>query len=202
MFVSVDWNNIKTIKTHQSSAVRSNTYADHIIRMMARISRNKIMFRNEYLDKSEQIAVRLVGLQGLQSTMKAILARTGYGRIIGTEWEVKQWQVEIHPRIDGYYCHIYAMTAPFLTGFVCFSCKCELSKRQGYFAQCERCEKEKEKRQNEQDRRTKIRQRILRDEREAKELRSLTRELERCIREKSKRDSAVFDQHNGPHFKG
>ena len=50
--------------------------------------------------------------------------------------------------------------------------------------------------QKEIDRKANTLGRINRDSREAKEIRSLTRKLERCLREKSKRTPPVPDQHD------
>lgn len=184
MYFKSDWNGIKAIKTHQSSRIVSGSYAEHIKRIAARIARDKFMYRDEYLTLCERIAGRLVSWQGLPSTMRSIKADTGYGRIIGGNWEVSQWEVsELHE--GAYYCNVEALTAPWLDGYVCFRCKCALSKKHyGIIIYCDACRVDEEMR-------FKTLSRIYRDESEAKELRSLTRKLERCIREKVKTTAPV-----------
>lgn len=189
MYMRVDWNNIKTIKTHQSSAIQSGSYADHIIRIMARIARNRIMYRDEYLAKCEQITRLVVCRNGWPSTMRSISSGVGYGRIIGGSWEIKPWEVERIPSGEGSFCHIDAMTAPYLYGNCCFRCKSYRREKQSYLACCETC-------QQEADSRSKTIGRIWRDEQEAKEIRSLTRKLERCIREKVKATASIPHQHH------
>ena len=189
MYMRTDWNNIKTIKTHVSSSIQSCSYADYVCRIAARIARERVMYRDEYLELCERIAGRFVSPIGIHSTMKSITSRTGYGRIISGKWEVDLWEAPIHPTTEGYYCHIHALTAPFLFGYVCYSCKCELREKQRALAYCETCQKEI-------DRKAKALGRINRDSREAKEIRSLTRKLERCLREKSTRTPPVPDQHD------
>lgn len=189
MYLSVDWNNIKTIKTHQSSVVRSGSYADHIARIVARIARNRVMYRDEYLAKCEQIARMAVCRSGWSSTMRSISSGVGYGRIINGEWEIKPWEVEHTPSGEGSFCHINAMTSTYLLGNCCYRCKAYRMVKQSYFVCCETCES----RASEE---AKIRSRIYRDECEAKEIRSLTRKLERCIREKVKATASIPDQHH------
>ena len=190
MYVKADWDNTKTIKTHASSKIVSQTYADHIRRIVNRIARERIMYRDEYIAKCVKIAEKFASGPGLRAIERSVKDYAGYGRIIRGKWEIEGWEIACY-RDDksAYYCRIDAMIYPWLDS-KCFSCKCVVPKTGNVLFTCERCKMEAEKSR-------KTRARISRDEREAKEIRSLTRQLERCIREKVKRTASIPHQNDG-----
>lgn len=190
MFVKTDWNGIRQIRTHPSSKIISSSYADHIIRIAARICRGRIVFRDEYMELCEAMAEKITNRNGMASVMKAVTVRAGYGRFIGGKFEIPRWMAEDQPQhhAEGKFCHIYAREMPWLWGKdACHQCLAWMeSGPYGYGCLCETCNEWR-------DYRMKVMTKIWKYESEAKELRSLTRKLERCIREKVKATAPIHD---------
>jgi hypothetical protein len=170
------------------------------------------MYRDEYIAKCVKIAEKFASGLGLRAIERSVKDYAGYGRIIRGKWEIEGFEIACY-RYDksAYYCRIDAMIYPWLDS-KCFSCKCVVPKTGNVLFTCERCkmeaeksrerckmeaEKSRERCKMEAEKSRKTRARISRDEREAKEIRSLTRQLERCIREKVKRTASIPHQNDG-----
>ena len=155
------------------------TIANYILKIIARIAKNRPLFRDEYAVLCAKLADKfcvntIPTLNALSVYYNKPDYNLGYGRFISAtrRFEILFFEIDALKLSQGDFCYINKHKG----------CRfCHVFMQEG-FSLCDACYKLLIKHQK--------------DEREALELRSLTRKLEKVNREKNKRTASVFNQNN------
>lgn len=155
------------------------TIAQYILAIIARIAKSRPVFRDEYAVLCMKLANKfcintIPTLNALNVAYDKPDYRLGYGRFLPTtkRFEILFFEIDALKLSEGDFCYINKYKG----------CNfCHVFMQEG-FGVCDACYKKLVKHQ--------------RDEKEALELRSLTRKLEKINREKNKRTASVSNQNN------